>query len=399
MKLHSLPPLGEGSGKGASNTKQIHLTNKFMIMEITTPTETFEEVITATKYLPCISLLMPFNPKMGLKQEIDYKLKVAADQIEKDIKKNYTSEKALPVLQKLHHALNNINYNTHKQSVAIFISPIIEKVYYLDISVEEKIIIDDSFEIRDLIYSKKEIHKYLLVVLSNNWTKIFLGNTKHFIRVTLNVPDNIEAYKNDIGEKIANFSDENKRKEILMDKFLRHTDNGLSILLQSYNLPLFVMGTPKILGHFKSISHNIKKVIDYIPGNYEDNTESAFQKTMKPYLADWKNILQKKLLNQIDEAMGNKRLAIGMNAVWKAAEQKRGKLLVVEKNYLYPAQQSDMPEKIFKKDDFNDNAFFIKDAVDDVIEKVLACGGDVEFVDEGILSQYQKIVLIQFYAV
>jgi hypothetical protein len=140
-------------------------------------------------------------------------------------------------------------------------------------------------------------------------------------------------------------------------------------------------------------------VIDYIPGNYEDNTESAFQKTMKPYLSDWKNILQKKLLNQIDEAMGNKRLAIGMNAVWKAAEQKRGKLLVVEKNYLYPAQQSDMPEKIFKKDDFNDNAFFIKDAVDDVIEKVLACGGDVEFVDEGILSQYQKIVLIQFYAV
>ena len=360
-------------------------------------TESYDDVLTATKYLPCISLLMPFNPKMSLKKEIDYKLKVAADQIEKEIKKNYTSEKALPVLQKLHHALNNINYNTHKQSVAIFISPLVEKTYYLDIAVEEKIIIDDSFEIRDLIYSKKEIHKYLLVVLSSNWTKIFLGNTKHFVRVTLNVPDNIEAYKNDIGEKIANFSDENNRKEILMDKFLQHTDNGLSLLLKSYNLPLFVMGAPKILGHFKSISHNLKKVIDYIPGNYEENTESTFQKIMQPYLSDWKKILQKKTLNQIDEAMGNKKLAIGMNAVWKAAEQKRGKLLVVEKNYLYPAKQSDSPEIIFKKDDFIENAFFIKDAVDDVIEKVLASGGDVEFVDEGILEQYQKIVLIQYY--
>jgi hypothetical protein len=360
-------------------------------------TETYDDVLNATKYLPCISLLMPFDPKMGLKKEIDYKLKVAADHIEKEIKNNYPSEKALPVLQKLHHALSNINYHTHKKSVAIFISPLIEKVYYLDIAVEEKIIIDDSFEIRDLIYGKKEIHKYLLVVLSNNWTKIFLGNTKHFVRVTLNVPDNIEAYKNDIGEKIANFSDENKRKEILMDKFLQHTDQGLSILLQSYNLPLFLMGTPKILGHFKSISHNIKKVIDYIPGNYEDITEPEFQKIMKPYLSDWKKILQKKILNQIDEANGNKKLAIGMNAVWKAAEQKRGKLLVVEKNYFYAAHQSDSPEIIFRKDDMVENTFFIKDAVDDVIEKVISSGGDVEFVDEGILADYQKIVLIQYY--
>ncbi len=357
----------------------------------------FADVLTAPKYLPCISILMPFDPKMGLKKELGHRLKAVTDKIEKEIQANYPSEKASPIIKKLHRVLSELNYYTHKKSIAIFISPIIDKVYYLDMPIEEKIIIDESFEIRDLIYSKKEVHKYLLAVLSSKWTKIFLGNTTQFIRVTSNVPDNIEAYKNDIGEKIANFSDENKRKEILLDKFLKHTDNGLSLLLQAYKLPLFVMGTSKTIGHFKSISHNARQVIDYIPGSFEDKTESEFHKIMEPYIKDWKVIQQKRLLSQIDESMSYKKLVSGISNVWKAASLKRGRLLVVEKNYIYPAQHSSDPNVIYKRDEFNKNAFYIKDAVDDIIEKVLSSGGDVEFVDEGILKEYNKIALIEYY--
>ena len=48
-------------------------------------------------------------------------------------------------------------------------------------------------------------------------------------------------------------------------------------------------------------------------------------------------------------------------------------------------------------DNSSNNNFFIKDAVDDIIEKVIESGGDVEFVDEGILTDYQKIVLLEYY--
>ena len=320
--------------------------------------EQFAEVLSAPKYLPCVSILMPFDPKMGLKKELDHKIKTAVDKIEKELNLTYPAEKAAPVIEKLHRVLNELNYYTHKKSIAIFISPIIDKVYYLDMPIEEKIIIDESFEIRDLIYSKKEVHKYLLAVLSSKWTKIFLGNTTQFIRVTSNVPDNIEAYNNDISEKIANYSDENKRKEILLDKFLMHTDNGLSLLLQAYKLPLFVMGTAKTIGHFKSITHNSRHVIDYIPGSFEEKTESEFHKIMEPYITDWKLIQQKRLLSQIDESMSYKKLAAGIADVWKAASLRRGRLLVVEKNYVYPAQHSADPNVIYKRDEINKSAFY-----------------------------------------
>lgn len=359
--------------------------------------EDFNDVLVAPKYLPCVSLIMPFEPKMGLKKELDYKLKTACDKVEKELTGNYPPEKAEPVIKRLKKIISNLNYYTHKKSIAIFISPIIEKVYYLDMQIDEKVIIDESFEIRDLIYSKKQIHKYLLAVLSSKWTKIYIGNSHTMMRITSNVSDNIQAYKNDRHDKIANFSDEKKFKEILIDKFLMHTDNGLHLLLQSYKLPLFIMGTSKIIGHFKSLTRNTRHIIDCIPGSFEEKTEAELLHLMDPYISDWKKVIQTNLIQLIDESMSNKKLAVGVNEVWKCAAQKRGRLLVVEKNFVYPARHGANPDVIFNKDDFQKNAFYIKDAVDDIIEKVIAGGGDVEFVDEGVLSKFQKIVLIEYY--
>jgi len=359
--------------------------------------DSFSPILDSLKYHPCISLLMPFEPKMGLKKELGYQLKIASDKIEKEIAASYPSDKAEAIMDKLHKVIDGLNFNTHKKSIAIFVSPLIEKVYYLDMLIDEKIIIDDSFEIRDLIYSKTQAHKYLLVVLSSKWTKIFIGNTTHFIRITSNVPDNIEAFKNDIPEKVANFSDENKRKEILLNKFLKHTDNGLSLLLQSYKLPLFIMGTIKTIGHFKAITHNAKNVIHYIHGNFEDKSEAEFKEIMKPYLTDWKKINQSGLFKQIDDAMSRKKLVYGIEEVWKSALEKKGRMLIVEKNFIFPADHSSNPEMISKHQDVIKNSFYIKDAVDDIIEKVIACGGDVEFVDEGVLESYSKIAMIEYF--
>jgi len=360
----------------------------------------FEEekrLIKTVKYLPAVSIILPFEPVMSLKTELEYKLKIAVQKVESGLMKDYTMDKALPVILKLKNFVGNINFNTHKKSIAIFVSPIIEKIFYLDIPVEEKIIIDESFEIRDLIYSKKELHKYLLLVLSGESQKIYLGNTRQFIRIVSQVPDNIAAYENDIPQRVANFSDPSYRKEVMLDKFLRHVDSGLDILLRAYPLPLFIMATERTIGHFKKISKNKRHIIDYIQGNFEEATEEELKIAIQPYVYDWKRVKQLSLLQELEAARGAKKLAAGVKEVWKAAYQQKGRLLVVEKNYMVPAQKGSDPEIIYQKDFSNNNSFFIKDAVDDIIEKVLENGGDVEFVDTNLLSDYEHIALTLFY--
>jgi len=356
-----------------------------------------KKLIEAVKYLPAVSIILPFEPVMSLKSELEHKLKFAIQKAESELMKDYAMDKALPVILKLKNLVHTVNFNTHKKSVAIFVSPLIEKILYLDIPVEEKIIIDESFEIRDLIYSKKELHKYLLLVLSGKSQKIYLSNTTQFIRIVSQVPDNIAAYENDIPEKVSNFSDPSYRKEVMLDKFLHHVDNGLDILLKAYRLPLFVMGTERTIGHFKKISKNNQYVIDFIHGNFEEATEAELKETMQPYINDWKRVKQQSLLQELNAAMGKKKLAVGIKEVWKAAYQKKGRLLVVEKNYMVPAKQGAEPEIIYQQDFSNNNSFYIKDAVDDIIEKVLENGGDVEFVGANLLTDYQHIALTRYY--
>ena len=64
---------------------------------------------------------------------------------------------------------------------------------------------------------------------------------------------------------------------------------------------------------------------------------------------------------------------------------------------MFPAHLGRNNDTIYKEDTTVENPFYIKDAVDDIMEKVLANGGDVEFVENGALHEYGKIALIQFY--
>lgn len=356
-----------------------------------------EDVMKAVHYRPAITVILPFDPKMGLKTEISHALKFAVDKVEKELKKQYPDEVSDMVMHKLQNLVSHLNFNTHKKSIAIYVSPVFEKVLYLDMPVDEKIVINESFEIRDLVYSKKELHKYLVLLLGGKESRIYLGNTTTFVRIVSNTPESVYAYINEAPERVGNFSDPSARKEMIMDKFLRHIDNALGHILTTHHLPLFVVGSDRILGHFTKLSKHNKSVVDTIHGNFEDQSPEQLKKILEPYVADWKKVKQVDLLNHLEDAIDNRKLAVGMDEVWAQAMSHKGRLLVVEKNFTYPAEHGPDKDKIHKAAKPYNRFSYIKDAVDDVIEKVLENGGDVEFVDEGVLENYQRIALVQHY--
>lgn len=354
-------------------------------------------MLEAPRYLPSVSIILPFEPKMSTKPELEYLLKRAIEKAEKDLKTNYPADVTATIMQKIRAQVRELDFSTYKKSIALFVSPVFERVFYLDIPVEEKLIIDESFEIRDLVYSKKEIHKYLVLVISRERSRIFLGNTVQFMRLSSLSAESSAAYEDEVSEHLSHFSSPPERKEVLLKKFLHHVDNNLGIILKASPLPLFVMGTERTVGHFKKISRYSNRISAFVHGNFDEAPEPVIRKAIAPHVADWKKIKQRDLLRQLDAAHSARKLTFGVQEVWKEAAHEKGRLLVVEKNYVYACRKCGDGQTIFDKDEINDNSFYIKDAVDDIIEKVLQSGGDVEFVDEGLLKDYQQIALIQYY--
>ena len=355
------------------------------------------ELMESLHYRPAISIIMPLEPKMNLKTEITHSLKIAADKVEYELLKNYPHEMSMLVMQKLRTIIKNLNFNAHKKSIAIYLSPVFEKVLYLDIAVEERITVDESFKIRDLLYSKKQLHKYLVLLLSSKESRIYLYNSTRLERIFFVIPESFYAYENEAPEKVGNFSDISQRKEMLMEKLLHYIDNSLDIILKAYQLPLFILAAERTLGHFKKLTKHTGAIIGYVQGNYEEATLKHLKEILEPQIADWEKVKQKDLLNLLENAAGKKKLAVGMSEVWHEAMNHKGRLLVIEKNYAYDAEHEGSEDVVYKTIWPYSKFSYNKNAVDDVIEKVLENGGDVEFVDKDVLTDYHKIALVRYY--
>lgn len=355
------------------------------------------EVLDAVHYRPAVSVIIPLNIKTNLQTEAAHKLKSVLDQAERELLANYPDEVSHRVMEKLRRLAKEVRPGNGRKSLAIYASPLFEKLLYLDILVEEKLIIDESFEIRDLVYSKKQVHKFLVLLLSNKESHLFLGNGATLSRIITDIPSSSLPFQNDVPEKVGNFSDMSARKETLMDKFLSHIDKSLSQVLYAYKLPLFVIAPDRVLGHFRQLTNNADHVLNYISGNHENATTIEIMKLLEPYISEWEARIETELLRQLEEATGRKKLVAGINEVWREAGNNKGRLLVVEKNFMCPASHVAAGEIVNNADMAASQFSSIRDAVDDIIEKVIAAGGDVEFTAPGKLNQYQHIALILHY--
>jgi len=353
------------------------------------------EAIATVQFLPAVSIIMPFTPVITLKKTLEYSLKNVMGKVETMLSTHYTVEKAIPVIIKLRNCISSLNYNTHKKSIAIFVSPIVEKVYYFGVEMEEKIVIDPTFTISDLVCCKKEKSEYLILLLSDTFSKMYWGNDTQLKLIKSNSLINTPYHENPTPEKETDFSIVANQKECITNKFLFQMDQGLSIILKSYPLPVFVMGRERLLQYFKKITKNDENLVHFIHGNYDESSESDLGGTMKHFLSRWNKLKQQHLLKQVEKAKEQNKLRTGMEEILKATMGKRGKLLVVEKELVNHAPTPGTYNPFFKTGSDCNEIFFIKDEVDDIIKNVFENDGDVEFIDEGLLKDYRHIALIE----
>ena len=352
-------------------------------------------VAAISRHCPSITIVLPFEPKMTPESELQNRLKEALAEVREKLQVRCNREQTTSILQRLNTVLNNLDFLTYKKSVAILLSAGFDRTYYLDFAVNQKIIVAEQFNLKEILHSKKDARQYLVLVLNAERSRIFLGSEDKLIRIVSNLPQSVDTFKNDPPERVGNFSDPSHLKEVLIKKFLKYTDDGLSILLQAYPLPLFVVGVDKLLGYFKMMTRNANNIVDYIHGSFSHHPDSYIQTAIAPYVANWQNVRQKDLMNRLDIANGAQKLAIGIHEVRKEAKNMNARLLVVETSYSSPIR--DRVPGIFRQHRNDNIPPHIKDGVDQVIEEVIESGGDVEFVADGTLRNYDQIALIKYY--
>ena len=336
---------------------------------------------------PSVLIILPFEPKMSAKSVLQAKFKKAVETVEQELAKQYPAFITSLLIKKLKMLIGSLEYTTHKKSIALHLCGDNEKVMYLDIDVQEKIIVNESFKIRDIVVHKLRQPQCLLLALSKNKANLYLCSKDQCKLLVVNTNDAGSAAF--LGKFYGQIE-----KEIGLVTFIQHIDNGLRIILEAYSLPLFLCGNKKNIVHFKQLSIMANRVVEWLSTEVEESNETALKILIQPYLQDWQKIKERDLLLQADRAMNDMKCVAGIKAVYKAATEKRGKMLIVENDFVFPAFIGE--QGIVNADEraVLHNSCYIKDAVDDIIEKVLTNGGDVELVSKGLLENHGRILLI-----
>lgn len=356
-----------------------------------------KEVIQIAHYRPAVSIVVPFSPKIALRTELKKDIKYAIDQAARQLRSQYPDTLSETVIEKLNTLSEELIIPSDKYGLVIYASPVFSKVYFLDVLPPSRIVIDESFEIRDLLFSKKQMRRYLVFLLSSEKCRLLLHDGHHLLPVRMDSHASVDAYINDDTERVSNFSDPVAYKTKQVEKFIRQMDKELTQQIKDNQYPFFLMGSRTILGMFMSLTHNRNNLKGMIEGNFEKSSLPEIESALKMPVQKWKREDESSLLKQIEEAAGLHKLAVGIEEVWKEAYEKKGKLLIVEQDYRAAGEHISGGKIVYKPTGSQNDFKISTDVVDDAMEMVIKNGGDVVFVDDGVLQQYGHIALVKYF--
>ena len=301
------------------------------------------------------------------------------------------------VLDQLQRVTDGIDFEHLLDGLAVYASEGFGRAFTLPFSVEERVVIGDTFVTRDLVYALNRARRYWVLVLSEKPTRLFEGTgetvtemTGEGFPLTNEGPGGATAIPGGFGRNPSAHRDERHRQ------FFRAVDDALAPYVTDDPGPLFVAGVDRYLSFFDELSRHRALIAGIAPGNYDTAAPHEIATLAQPLMDAYLERHAEDALADLAIAVGGRRSASTLGEVWRFASEGRVKTLLAEEDYHEAATVDDSGRHLSPAGDAA-AAGHVADAVDDTVEAVLSMGGDVVFVPNGSLGEHGRIAAILRY--
>lgn len=362
----------------------------------------FEELQRPTK-APAVSIIIPTH-RISSERHQDYiRFKNAISEVQQQLVLQYDKKEIQPITDRLWQLLEEMDYSRLLEGLAVFISPTTEKIVDLPFPVEDRIMVDESFEVRDLLLALNKLVDYYLLALHEDQAALYKGKGANIKLVEDDsFPSIFDSNPND--EEKAQFTNtsigslqgaaEKKHTEQRrLSHFLSKVDQGLTPYLNNSPSPVFLAGSKEIIGEFRQMSHHKQHFEGEITGNFKNDSPEELADKLQPEINRYLEKIRQSALDHLEQ-VDRSYVSAGLPEVYHQAFAGRGATLLVEKGYTQPGYLDEDHQLLYLDEpQQSDGLTHLKDAVDDTIELVVAKGGQVRFVDNGKLEKYNRIAL------
>lgn len=360
---------------------------------------------------PSISIFIPTFRSIPEKLQDRIRVKNMMKEAHDRLHKEFEDRDIRSTLVHLEKLESMIDYANTLDGLALFANADTAEVITLPFPVKEQVIIDDTFQTRDLQLALNRTPQYWVLSLNEKSTRLFNGFGDTLIEMIgpsidiygkptsgfpLNYlgPEEHQFLAIGTGDKDAQYLDDHLRQYYrFVDDFFY--DN----YLKSNPLPVILAGTKRTLTLFQNITKHSEAFVGFKEGsfNYDEFSPGQLAQDLWPTVQEFLKKERYRVLQELDDAIGNGLYAFSLEPVWRMATEGRIYKLLVEKNYSQPGKVNPTnPLNIILYD--NQQAENISDdLVDALIEMTIEKNGKVIFYDPGTLTEHDHIAAILRY--
>jgi hypothetical protein len=345
---------------------------------------------------PSLSLLAPTHRTAPASQRDRIVVKnLAAEGLER-LHGEFRKRDVAALVKHLNKLIALVDWKHAQDGVALFAGRDEATAVYLPFRVKPRVVIDATFATRDLVFTLNRAPRYRVLVLTEKATRLFEATTnvltehtdKPFPMVHKG-PGGAARLPGGQGINRSAVRDESHRQ------FFRQADLALAAVQKEDPLPFVLVGVERYLAFYQEITRQPDAIVGMVAGSHDQPNPAALGKLVWPVFKSGSTLRRTRALVRLAEAVSVNRHASGIPQVWRAAYEKRCQILLVETGYEYPANVSPEGDRLLPYTGQGPAA--LDDAVDELIERVLAEGGEVFFYEPGVLDLHQRIAAVLRY--
>jgi hypothetical protein len=346
---------------------------------------------------PCVTISLPTHRTAPDNLQDQIRVKNLVVQATERIISDFGKRQVDQILLRLEQLVAEIDYQTNLDGLVLCVNHDMARSFVLPFTVPERVVVDETFYTRDLVYGFNRTTHYWVVTLSENATRLFratndaMEEVKDFgFPMQHTGPGGLSSLPGGFGVQRSALRDENHRQ------FFRDVDVGISAARLQELLPVAVVGVDRFLAFYQEVSSHASAIIATVHGSHDTTTAYQLSQIVWPVAKLQSGSIVSQALSELQIAVSGQRTVSSVAEVWRVAHEGRVKHLFVESDFNYPARVDATGLQITPVDDATEPGV-LDDAVDEIITQVMNTGGQVTFVEPGALHDHQHIAVITRY--
>lgn len=341
----------------------------------------FVATLQSLRSYPSVSLLVPTTPGSTLAFDDVERVHALVARADRRLRGDVPDAVRHQVIDRLHDLATEAASRPVQRGLALFASPSIAESVVLAGPVRPRVVIDETFATRDLVVELHRTVRFAVAIVSERHLAVLAGD-----------PLEVVGWTAGSGSDDAPVPVAEREPDEAAATWLRRAARNVDGLVGPTGRPLVLAGVDRTVATVAS--HLATPVVGTVAGNHDRSPSDDLHRRAWPIIERWLADQEQAALAQLEQARSARRYAGGIDETWTLAEDGRVALLLAERGFEYPARAA--VHGLVPADDAEEPGV-IDDAVDELIEAVLARGGDALLVPDGSLADCGRVAAVLRY--